>query len=522
MQAPRERSYDRDWLRVFPLSRARKFRAFHETQAEPTMELDALTADGHSEHNADVCIVGAGPAGLAVARALVDRGRRIVLLESGSDEAGDPGELNAGATEGGPINLRGSRARAVGGTAAIWSTIRGGVPGAKYVALDAIDFEQRDELPRSGWPFPRDALAPWYQHARALLGFADADTGALARGNARHPRLPFLPDGLDSSIYLWGPAELFRRTIPEALRRHERVMLIRNATVTALVGAGGTGITSARWTTLSGTVGSVRADHYIVAAGAIENARLLLESGVHAGTEDAWLGRGLMEHPIDRSLTLTSRHPALSPDAGYYAPFGAGGRAAAIGRIGCSDGMLRHGHLWNASLRIFPAPERRLSRLARRVRHRIGGAPPTDYRVLLDLEQAPHPDNRVVLSELRDQLGMRRAQVHWKWREADEANRGRMVAAMIRAFHDSRAGELHHRADQPVDPDVHHHAGTTRMHADPRQGVVDPDLRVHGLGNLYVVGASVFPTSGVANPMLTILALSLRLAEHLNGRALGR
>lgn len=482
------------------------------------MELDALTADGHSEHTADVCIIGAGPAGLAVAQALADNGRRIVLLESGSDEGGDPGDLNAGATDNGPLNLRGSRARAVGGTSVLWSTIRGGTAGAKYVALDPIDFEQRIELPWSGWPFTRDALDPWYRRARALLGFAAADADALARGDADHPRLPFVPDGLDSSIYLWGSAELFRRTIPDALRRHEGVMLIRNATVTGLVGAGGTGITAARWTTLSGTSGTVRADRYVAAAGAIENARLMLASGVHGGAPDGWLGRGLMEHPIDRSLTLTSRHPALSPDPGYYAPFGTGARAAAIGRISCSDGMLRKDRLWNASLRIFPAPQRRLTRLARRVHRGIGGAPRTAYRVLLDLEQAPHPDNRVVLSDVRDRLGMRRAVVRWSWRDEDEANRRRVLVAMTRAFRDSRAGELRHRADQPVDPDVHHHAGTTRMHTDPRQGVVDPDLRVHGLGNLYVVGASVFPTAGVANPMLTILALSLRLADHLRSR----
>ncbi|MGH7523701.1 MAG: FAD-dependent oxidoreductase [Gemmatimonadales bacterium] len=479
------------------------------------MELDALTADGISEHTADVCIVGAGPAGLTVARALAESGRRIVLLESGSEEAGDPGGLNAGATEGAPLNLRGSRARAIGGTAALWNTIRGGLAGAKYVALDPIDFERRDELPWSGWPFTREALDPWYRDARVLLGFADADADALARGDADHPRLPFLPDGLDSSLYLWGPAVLFRRTIPDVLRRHERVMLIRNATVTELAGARETGITAARWTTLSGTGGSVRANCYIAAAGAIENARLMLESGVHGGAGDGWLGRGLMEHPIDHSLRLASRHPALSPDPGYYAPFGIGARAAAIGRIGCSDGMLRNGRLWNASLRIFPAPERRLTRIAKRVRRRIGGAPTTAYRALLDLEQAPHPDNRLVLSELRDRLGMRRTAVHWAWREADEANRRRMVTAMIQAFNDSRAGALQSRADEPVDPDVHHHAGTTRMHADPRYGVVDPDLRVYGLGNLYVVGASVFPTAGVANPMLTILALALRLADHL-------
>ena len=66
------------------------------------------------------------------------------------------------------------------------------------------------------------------------------------------------------------------------------------------------------------------------------------------------------------------------------------------------------------------------------------------------------------------------------------------------------------------DPNAHHHVGTTRMHADPGQGVVDAHGRVHGLTNLFVTGSSVFPTGGFANPTLTIVALALRLAEHLD------
>jgi choline dehydrogenase-like flavoprotein len=73
-------------------------------------------------------------------------------------------------------------------------------------------------------------------------------------------------------------------------------------------------------------------------------------------------------------------------------------------------------------------------------------------------------------------------------------------------------------ADDPPDPNAHHHVGTTRMHADARLGVVDADSRVHGLANLFVTGSSVFPTGGFANPTLTIVALALRLADHLEAR----
>ncbi len=480
------------------------------------MELDALTATDGTAHSADLCVVGAGPAGLALAHALAGAGLSLILVESGADGGGGAGELNAGSTVGDPMaDLRGSRARSVGGTSLLWNTVRRGVAGAKYVALDPIDFTSRDELPWSGWPITRESLDPWYRQAQSLLGLGPFDGGADTWSDRRHPLLPFRPDGLTSTVYQWGAADTFRRRLPEALRDSPRVLLIRNATVTELVGGDGEKITEVRWAAFSGARGTVRATRFVLAAGTIENARLLLASRVPRADPDGWVGRGMMEHPIDRSLCLVSRHPALSPGAGFYAPFGTGRRANVIGRIGCSGGLLRADRLWNASLRLFPIRERRLRRTAKRLARWVGAAPVTGYRVLLDLEQAPHRENRVTLSDQRDRLDLPQVVVHWRWRAEDEANRQRVVAAVVREFSISGAGQMDVVPGLPVDPEPHHHAGTTRMHEDPGQGVVNPDLRVHGLDNLFVAGASVFPTAGVANPTLTIVALALRLADHL-------
>jgi choline dehydrogenase-like flavoprotein len=481
------------------------------------MELDAQMATDGTAHSADLCIVGAGPAGLALAHGLAAAGLNIVLIESGADGDGPARELNGGSNVGDPMaDLRESRARSVGGTSVLWNTVRRGVAGAKYVPLDSIDFASRDELPWSGWPITRASLDPWYRRAQSLLGLGTFDASDVTWSDRRHSLLPFRSDGLTSTAYQWGPADTFRRRIPNALRASTRVVLIRNATVTKLVGEDGATITEARWAAFSGARGTVRATRFVLAAGAIENARLLLASRIPSVAADGWLGRGLMEHPVDRSLRLVSRHPALSPVAGFYAPFGTGRRAHVIGRIGCSDGLLHGDRLWNASLRIFPIRERRLTRIAKRLVSLVGGAPVTGYRVLLDLEQAPHRENRVVLSDRCDPLGVPRVVVHWRWHAADEANRQRMLAAIVREFSVSGAGQMEVVPGLPVDPDVHHHAGTTRMHEDPQEGVVNPDLRVHGLDNLFVIGASVFPTTGVANPTLTIVALALRLADHLS------
>ncbi len=111
---------------------------------------------------------------------------------------------------------------------------------------------------------------------------------------------------------------------------------------------------------------------------------------------------------------------------------------------------------------------------------------------------------------------MPQVRLHWRWRAEDEASRRRVLRIV--------AGELHgvgrvEQADEGLpDPHAHHHAGTTRMHPDPRESVADADGRIRGLENLYVTGNSVFPTAGFANPTLTIVALALRLGDHLAAR----
>ena len=138
-----------------------------------------------------------------------------------------------------------------------------------------------------------------------------------------------------------------------------------------------------------------------------------------------------------------------------------------------------------------------------------------------ELEQAPNPASRVRLIEQRDALGMPRVQLEWRLSGLDKRS--------IRRAHELLARELGRaglgRLQLMLSEDEHrwppelgggrHHMGTTRMHRDPARGVVDPDCRVHGVGNLYVAGSSVFPTVGAANPTLTIVALALRLADHL-------
>jgi choline dehydrogenase-like flavoprotein len=136
-------------------------------------------------------------------------------------------------------------------------------------------------------------------------------------------------------------------------------------------------------------------------------------------------------------------------------------------------------------------------------------------------EQRPHPSSRVRLGTARDALGQPRVVLDWRLAPEDRASIVRTLRIMGEMVRAARLGRIDVDDDEAAWATLYggnHHMGTTRMHADPRRGVVDPDGRVHGLANLFVAGTSVFPTSGCANPTLTAVALTLRLADHLRAR----
>jgi choline dehydrogenase-like flavoprotein len=147
---------------------------------------------------------------------------------------------------------------------------------------------------------------------------------------------------------------------------------------------------------------------------------------------------------------------------------------------------------------------------------------PNTVSVVLELEQAPNPDSRVTLSDVVDQLGVRKARLDWRMGEIERHTVDRFGELFGMATGRANLGRIRLL---PRNEDgwwagmrgSWHNMGTTRMHSDPRQGVVNADCRVHGIDNLFVAGSSVFTTGGFANPTLTIVALAIRLADHLKG-----
>jgi choline dehydrogenase-like flavoprotein len=506
------------------------------------VDLDAhAVADGHTL-TADVCVVGAGPVGLTLADALRRRGRTVAVVESGRHPASAAhDDLNIADVHG-PLgqDLRVTRVRGVGGTANVWNTTAYRSVWAKVVPLDPIDYQARDWIESSGWPFDEEEMRRWYARAHLACGIGPFDYSDERWRDAAHPSLDLHGGLLSDAAYQCVEASRFTVELPALLRETPNVTLLRGATVTGFDRDADGAIRSARWRSITGIGGTVRATSFVLAMGGIENARMLLvdaRARGDASAEASWTGRGFMGHPRDVTIDLMTRAPVLELVPGFYTPHRGPDGVTVLGRLALCSTVQRELETSNASVQLVNYDEmrriavedwqerwrwvplravRKLSRLAlpvfAKARRTARG---TRYRVIINLEERPHRDNRVVLTEAVDALGMPRAALHWRWHEGDERSRVAIRQVVVGELLRLGLGRVRVRADRPLDPDAHHHVGTTRMHLEPSLGVVDADCRVHGERNLFVVGSSVFPTAGWANPTLTAIAIGLRCAERL-------
>lgn len=479
----------------------------------------------------DVCVVGGGPAGLTTAQTLGAAGRRVVLIESGGfGSSVDAQELNDGDEDGvAYAGLRHTRHRQMGGTANTWNVVVGDAPGAKYVPLSARDV--------ADWPIGWDELGRFYLEAQQLCGLGpfayDADRWATPA------TLPFELDGtgVRSGVYQFGRAQRFTHDLVDELRTMESVAILTPATVVELVlGLGAESVRGVRAVDGNGRLVEVEARTVVLACGAVENARLLLLGGLGGGEGSEWLGRCFMEHARDFSPVLVPRSRELFARAGFYDARTSAEGFVVGGHLALTDEALDAYGLPNAAMTLVPRPHgrwrRRLMAHAPGALRRAMGMPPPGrygwsrarspakvfdrFQVILNLEQRPCPRNRIELSTRRDRFGNPLPRLLLEWTEAEQAGLEQLRWLLREWFHVAKLGDLVTVEGRRPNLNAHHHAGTTRMARDPRDGVVDVDGRVFGVDGLYLAGASVFPSAGFANPTLTIVALARRLGRHLD------
>jgi choline dehydrogenase-like flavoprotein len=525
----------------------------------PFVDIRTLPADSTIE--TDVCVIGSGPAGLAIATELATSRLKTALVESGDLSFDVATQALAAGTSIGVSypDLSAVRQRFFGGTSNHW--------GGNVRMLDEQDFKERPWVPNSGWPFAAAVLAPYYARAATFCGFPDTafDHDYWSR-EKRSRAWEFADRAVVSRVFhtVGAPHLRFGTSYREALRNALNVDVYLNANVTSIeTEQNGKAVSRLGIQTLDGQSYGAKARVYVLAAGGIENARLLLLSPSPStgtlGNGHDLVGRFFMEHltvpefcrfyPTDPDLPI-SYYRSLSREWGdiwgilsiserlqqearipnfrfqltnVTNAFNENMSAAGMQSLRTIVGGLRNGSDnedlgWHLANIIADIDEVAGAAYQRAVNH--PDYPLVHIDVVAIGEQIPNPNSRVMLGDRLDAFGQRQAVLDWRLTEQDSESIRQSAAILARELGRSGLGRLTERFPPGVFAEVAprphiHHMGTTRMHADPAHGVVDADCRVHGVDNFYVAGSSVFPTVGNVNPTYTIIALAIRLSDHI-------
>lgn len=509
----------------------------------------------------DVCVIGAGAAGQTLAIRLAKSNLSVLLIESGGkDFNANVQSLSDGDSIGAEYYpLETARLRMFGGTAAIW--------GGRCAELDEIDFRKRDYIPHSGWPIQKADLDPYYETAFKSLGLKRPGAGRLWDVTGK-TKPPFDSQKLDTD--LWCFDENGERFTDIERVTSAGVDVLLNATLTEINVNDQGAVKSIKVKSTTGRETTIIPKILVMAAGAIETIRLLFAAVPNRpkgfGNRHDNLGRYFMEHPharggqiiannLAQSLMVLPR--ALRIDKMRYAAY-----------LRPADSLQNKMQILNSSISFAPRRhEGGNMELFRSVTNKLKHDLPstklwrTLYKnlkgmavrglewtdpwasianmkasngalglyAIIRAEQAPNPDSRVTLAARSDALGMPLAALDWRFSDIDKRSVRVLMETLKSEYQRLGWGDVM-LAKWMTDPKTlwatdplisahpiggYHHMGGTRMGNNTLTSVVNRDCRLHESPNLYVASSSVFPTSGWANPTVTIMALSQRLADHI-------
>jgi choline dehydrogenase-like flavoprotein len=505
------------------------------------MHIDARNLENGTIIEGDLCIIGAGAAGISMALEWMNTPYKVILLEGGGFDYDERvQDLYAGKTTGQHyFPLKSARLHYFGGTTGHWAGF--------CSPLDDIDFIERDWVPLSGWPITRKDLDPFYARAQKNLDLGPYDyTVKYWQKND-----PLVTSLLTDDSVVWN--KMWQFSLPTRFGEKYKDTIVNAKNVHLYTYANATDITAnenastIKEVTVKNYAGKehkVRAKKFVLACCAIQNARMLLASNKQAakglGNENDLVGRHFMEHIEINSGELWLEKPEALKLYAY--DFGV---TKARSELAITAKKQEEYKILNGTIALTPLeiakkikpiievwndkdPRKSADNLHKNFDNPAFKAATASgykaFQLFTRIEQAPNPASRVTLDTEKDSLGVPRASLNWELTMLEKRS--------IRKIHEllgqqvGRAGvgrvrlmEYLRDANDASWPSFTgggwHHMGTTRMSNDPKEGVVDANCKIHSLSNLYCAGSSCFTTAGAPNPTLSVVALTLRLSDHL-------
>jgi choline dehydrogenase-like flavoprotein len=507
------------------------------------MHIDARQLDNQSVIEGDICIIGAGAAGISIALEWENTPYKVILLEGGGFEYDDRvQELYNGKLTGHPYYpMKASRLHYFGGSTGHW--------GGMCSTFDDIDFEKRDWVENSGWPIKREDIAAYYPKAHTILDLGPYEWG-LKYWQKENPDLiafPFDEQVIWNKIWQFSAPTRFGQKYKDAIVNAKNIHLYTYANVVDMDAV--ENISAIKKVTVKNYAGkehTVKAKHFVLACCSIQNSRLLLACNRQAkaglGNDNDIVGRYFMEHVEIKSGELWLNH--TNPLKLYKMEAGTKTRAelaispkkqeelkvlngsVSLMPLEMSNKVIPSVKLWsNDDPRKSLDSFKKYSTLDKRnfIERMFSKSIFQSYGLFTRAEQLPNPNSRVVLSNEKDELGVPRANLNWALSPIDKKTVltiNKLIGQQIGALGLGRVKLQDFLLDE--DPNLPsytsggwHHLGTTRMSDDPKKGVVDANCKVHGISNLHIAGSSCYPTGGAVNPTLTVVAISLRLSDRL-------
>jgi choline dehydrogenase-like flavoprotein len=510
------------------------------------MFIDARHLNNNTIIEGDICIIGAGAAGISIALEWMDTPYKVVLLEGGGFDYDEKVQaLYKGTASGQKFpDLTTSRLHYFGGTTGHWAGF--------CSPFDDLDFEERDWVPNSGWPLKRKDLDPFYEraHKTIQLGPYNYDLKFWQKKLPYMYPFPLNENVIRTKIWQYNQAR-YGNMYKESIVNAKNIHLYTYANVVDIQTNDNVSQTEQVVVkNYSGKTHTVKAKHFILACGAIQNTRLLLASNSKAkaglGNDNDLVGRYFMEHIELNVAELNMIKPFATNLYGFEM-----GVTKASGELGITPEAQKLEKILNgtSSVNLIPETTNDQLRMDRWEQYegtkayikemtdlwndadehakfglgRIG----KKFDLNIRMEQSPNPNSRVTLGNEKDGLGVPRVHMNWDLTFLDKRSIRTIYYLIGKEMGASGLGRLKLREefrdenDHSFPEDTHggnHHIGTTRMDEDPKKGVVDINCKVHGINNLYVAGSACFPTAGGPNPTLTITALSIRLSDFIKGK----